>query len=420
MFGNKIVSPKWLFGLGFCLFVMTLLVASRPGQTTATATPLTLAFENFVAPGTLVAPVDITHAGDDRLFVVQQAGQIQIVTADGTVLNTPFLDISDRVYYEQTSFSEQGLLGLVFHPNYANNGYFYVNYTSEPDGLMTHIARFSVTADPNIADPNSEQILLAIEQPYPNHNAGDLAFGPDGYFYIPMGDGGDANDPQHFAQDPQSLLGKMLRLDVDNGSPYAIPPDNPFVNDPNVRDEIWAIGLRNPWRISFDRLTGDLYLGDVGQADWEEVDFHPAGTSAGQNYGWSCYEGNHLNPNSTQPNCGPAGDYTAPIFEYDHNSGDCAITGGFVYRGSRYLQMFGRYLFTDYCSGTFRDLVRDEQGQWQSNTYTNLQNFGYVTMGEGYDGELYVSEWGSGAIHHLTDASTPSDFSFLPVVTNGQ
>ena len=411
----SLFSPKQLLGLGFCLLVMVM--STRPGQSTTTASPLNLAFETFVVGGPLVAPVDIAHAGDDRLFVVQQAGQIRVVESDGTVLDTPFIDISDRVYYEQTSFSEQGLLGLVFHPDYANNGYFYVNYTSEPDGLMTHISRFSVTSDPNIADPDSEQLLLAIGQPYPNHNGGDLVFGPDGYLYIPMGDGGSANDPDHYAQNPQSLLGKILRIDVNNGSPYAIPPDNPFVNDPNVLDEIWAIGLRNPWRVSFDRLTGDLYIGDVGQESWEEVDFYPAGTPAGQNYGWSCYEGNHLNPNSTQPNCGPAGDYTAPIFEYSHNDGDCAITGGFVYRGSRYLEMSGRYLFTDYCSGTFRDLVRDAQGQWQSNNYTNLQNFGYVTMGEGVDGELYVSEWGSGAIHHLTEDTTPTDFSFLPVIT---
>ncbi|TAE46171.1 MAG: hypothetical protein EAZ89_20620, partial [Bacteroidetes bacterium] len=235
-------------------------------------------------------PVDIASAGDSRLFVVEQRGTIQIINADGTMLTTPFLDIDARV---NSTGNEQGLLGLVFHPNYALNGYFFVNYTRSPSGY-TRVSRFQTTAaNPNIADPNSELVLLEIEQPYENHNAGDLAFGPDGYLYIPMGDGGSGGDPGNRAQNGLTLLGKMIRIDVNAGFPYTIPPSNPFLNDPGVRDEVWSIGLRNPWRFSFDRLTGDMWIADVGQGIYEEINVEPAGSAGGLNYGWRCYEGAH-------------------------------------------------------------------------------------------------------------------------------
>ena len=233
------------------------------------------------------SPVDITNAGDERLFVVEKSGRIKIVLPDGTVLPTPFLNINPIV---GSAGSEQGLLGLAFHPNYASNRYFFVNYTNNSGD--TEIARYETDpANLNQALSNSGTVIMTIDQPFNNHNGGDIAFGPDGYLYIGMGDGGSGGDPGDRSQDPQELLGKMLRIDVDNGSPYGIPPDNPFINDTTVLDEIWAIGLRNPWRYSFDRETGDLWMGDVGQNEREEIDMQLASSTGGENYGWRCYEG---------------------------------------------------------------------------------------------------------------------------------
>ncbi|MEX0966497.1 MAG: PQQ-dependent sugar dehydrogenase [Bacteroidia bacterium] len=266
---------------------------------------------------------EVTHAGDSRLFVTEQPGLIRIVTADGDLVATPFLDISARVEDEE---NEQGLLGLAFHPDFKTNGYFYVNYTSEPDGA-THISRFSVAAsDSNVADPGSELILLTQSQPFENHNAGALHFGPDGYLYFGLGDGGSAGDPEENAQDGSTLLGKMMRIDVDGTSPYEIPATNPFVGNPAVLDEIWAMSLRNPFRFSFDRQTGDMWLPDVGQDDWEEINFEAAGGPGGMNWGWDCYEGDH----SFEPqDCGSMGDYDFPVFEYPNNATyGCAILGG--------------------------------------------------------------------------------------------
>jgi uncharacterized repeat protein (TIGR01451 family) len=358
-------------------------------------------------------PVGITHTspGDDRLFVVEQAGTIWIVSPEGVVLPVPFLDITGRV---DASSNEEGLLGLAFHPDYATNGYFYVNYTNTTaDVRRTRISRFSVTGDPNVADPASEDILLTVEQPYANHNAGDIHFGPDGYLYIPLGDGGSAGDPDDNAQDLGLLLGKISRIDVDatSGNPpdcpgigsghYTVPGDNPLSDGPGgVCDEIWAAGLRNPWRSSFDRLTGDLYIADVGQNDWEEVDVQPAASTGGENYGWRCYEGDH--PYNTA-GCGPIGNYTFPVFEYSHADG-CSITGGYVYRGSRYPAMYGRYLLADYCSGNFWDLAPVD-GSWQVTMHTNLVAFGYVAFGEDAQGELYVVNRASGTIYTLVENS---------------
>jgi glucose/arabinose dehydrogenase len=350
-------------------------------------------------------PVDISHAGDERLFIVEKDGRIRIIDGSGNVLATPFLDITDRVL---AGFSERGLLGLAFHPDYASNGYFYVNYTAINGNGDTRISRFERDpGNPNLADPNSEVVVLQIDQPFNNHNGGELIFGPDGYLYIGMGDGGLANDPQNNSQTPTTLLGKMLRIDVDNQDPglnYAIPPDNPWADPADgVRDEIWAFGLRNPWRFSFDRLTGDMWIGDVGQGEWEEIDFQPAGSAGGENYGWRCYEGNHP---AVTSGCGPMSDYDAPVFEYSHSAtGGCSITGGFVYRGCDFPNLWGHYLYVDYCTGQFWALAPDGMGGWQNFTLSNLANLNYVTFGEDFEGELYVAALGQGRIYRITEIS---------------
>ncbi|MCB9264631.1 MAG: PQQ-dependent sugar dehydrogenase [Lewinellaceae bacterium] len=341
-------------------------------------------------------PVDIAHAGDERLFIVEKAGRIRIIDGGGVILAQPFLDIDSRV---NSQASERGLLGLAFHPDYAGTGYFYVNYTNNSGD--TRISRFSVLPDnPNRADPNSERILLEVDQPFSNHNAGDLNFGPDGYLYFGLGDGGSANDPGNRAQNRQNLLGKMLRIDVDNGNPYSIPEDNPFADDDFTLDEIWAIGLRNPWRFSFDRLTGEMWIGDVGQDTWEEVNHQLPGSAGGQNYGWRCYEGQEsFNPNG----CSSPGEYTFPVHTYRNTSSiGCSITGGYVYRGSEYPDMYGYYLFTDYCSGRFWSLSPDGQGGWQEAELANLANNQFVTFGEDKGGELYVAAISDGDIFRLT------------------
>jgi glucose/arabinose dehydrogenase len=312
---------------------------------------------------------------------------------DGAVMPTPFLDIISLV---NSSGSEQGLLGLAFHPRYSENGFFYVHY-SDLNG-DTAIARYQVSADPNVADPTTASMLLQIDQPYSNHNGGHLLFGPDGYLYIGMGDGGSGGDPHGNGQNPTALLGKMLRIDVDGGSPYAIPWDNPFVNTPDARGEIWATGLRNPWRYSFDRLTGDLYIADVGQNEYEEVNFAPLGTS-GLNYGWNRMEGTHC---FRADDCDRDG-LVLPIGEYDHDEG-CSITGGNVYRGSAYPALFGGYFFGDFCSGRIWSLHRDAGGAWIQTEL--LESDAEISaFGEDTNGELYLTSMGDGAIYQLTAAA---------------
>lgn len=340
------------------------------------------------------SPVCITNAGDSRLFVVEQDGIINIIHEDGTI--TEFMDINSIV---GSSGSEQGLLGLTFHPDYADNGYFYVNYTNNSGN--TRISRFSVDAvNPDLGNPASELNLKTITQPYSNHNGGDLCFGPDGYLYIGMGDGGSGGDPGNRAQDTTSqLLGKMLRLDVNTTSPY-IPASNPYVGI-SGDDEIWAYGLRNPWRFSFDRLTGDMWIGDVGQGEWEEVDFQPASSTGAINYGWRCYEGNHEYNMAT---CGGLSNYTFPVFEYDHSfdAGGYAITGGYVYRGSEFAGMYGYYITCDYVTGNFWTLYPDGTGGWIDEFYPALQS-DVSSFGEGVDGELYACNLSSGEIYHIVD-----------------
>ena len=336
-------------------------------------------------------PLYVTHAGDERLFVVEQAGRIRIVR--GTELAPqPFLDISDRVASSQL---EQGLLGLAFHPDYKQNGYFFVNYTNLAGD--TQIARFQVNAqDPETAVPASEVILLTLDQPYPNHNGGQLAFGPDGYLYVGVGDGGSANDPLNSGQDPSTLLGTLLRLDVDPQLAGAgIPADNPFVGNSERRGEVWAWGLRNPWRFSFDRLTGNLFIADVGQNLWEEINLQQANSPGGENYGWNIMEGSHC---FLGAGCSSEG-LELPIFEYDHPSG-CSVTGGYVYRGEQFLPLYGNYFLGDFCQGTIWRLFPNEDGSWSSAVVLDT-NHVISSFGEDVAGELYLTDHTTGSLYQI-------------------
>jgi glucose/arabinose dehydrogenase len=330
----------------------------------------------------LELPVVVAHAGDGsgRLFIAQQGGVIRIFD-EAQLLPAPFLDLSSSV----SSGNEQGLLGLAFHPDYETNGFFYVNLTDVAGD--TQILRFTVSVDANVADPGSAVPLLSVDQPFANHNGGQLAFGPDGKLWIGLGDGGSAGDPGDRAQSRSTLLGKILRVDVDQGLPYAIPPDNPFVADPGARGEIWALGLRNPWRFSFDRLTGDLFIADVGRTR-EEVSFEPASSGGGRNYGWRRMEGTHcFNPAS---NCDD-GSLVLPILEYSHSLG-CSITGGYRYRGAEMPEHFGTYVFGDFCSGRIWGGTENvETGAWTSTELVDSDLL-ISTFGEDEQGELYVAD----------------------------
>ena len=343
------------------------------------------------------SPVDIQHAGDGRLFIVEQRGTIRIIDENQEVLNDFFLDIRASV----SAGGERGLLGLAFHPQYDENGYFFVNYTGN-DG-DTRVSRFTRSgADPNLADASSEAQIIEIDQPFGNHNGGGIAFGPDGYLYIGMGDGGNANDPFRNGQDPMSLLSKMLRIDVDTGMPYSIPEDNPYARDDFTADEIWAFGLRNPWRFSFDRMTGDLYMGDVGQNEWEEINFQEASSGGGENYGWRCYEANQ--PYFSDDECPDAQDLTFPIHAISHvQSNDCSVTGGYVYRGCEWSYFFGKYIYGDYCSGQMYYLYRNESDEWVNEELIDVTNFQLSTFGEDFTGELYLAYLGQGRVYRIND-----------------
>jgi glucose/arabinose dehydrogenase len=336
-------------------------------------------------------PVVVAQAGDGsgRLFIAQQGGQIRLF--DGTrLLPVPFLDLSSFV----SRGSEQGLLGLAFHPGYETNGFFYVNLTDAAGD--TQILRFTASADPDIADPASAVPLLAVDQPFANHNGGQLAFGPDGKLWIGLGDGGSAGDPGDRAQSGSTLLGKILRVDVDLGLPYAIPEDNPFIADSAVRDEIWALGLRNPWRFSFDRLEGDLFIADVGQNVWEEVSLEAAASGGGRNYGWRRMEGSHcFDPAS---GCNEAS-LVLPILEYSHSFG-CSVTGGYRYRGSEMPDHFGTYFFGDFCSGRIWGGIESaETGSWTATELLDSELL-ISTFGEDERGELYAADL-NGALYRI-------------------
>lgn len=367
-------------------------MTATPGDSPAAFDPqrVTIALEQ-VGSG-FSGPLYVTHAGDGsgRVFVVEKRGVIRLLE-DGRA----FLDISDRV---QSRGSEQGLLGLAFHPDFAANGRFFVHY-SDRNG-DTVIARFEVGPNADAADPGSEQIILRQDQPAANHNGGEITFGPDGYLYIGLGDGGGANDTFGNAQRRDTLLGKLLRIDVDSGDPYAVPADNPFVNDPAFRPEIFAYGLRNPWRFSFDRATGDLYIADVGQNRYEWVHYRPAGEQGGENFGWPILEGFHCLSGAT---CDRAG-LTEPVIDYDHSLG-CAITGGYVYRGRQYPAIDGVYFFGDYCSGRVWAMSRDDAGQWQATEMLQA-NIQLSSFGEDEAGEIYVTDLRGGGVYRLTASVT--------------
>jgi glucose/arabinose dehydrogenase len=344
-------------------------------------------------------PIYLTNAADGsgRVFIVEQGGVIYVTDSDMSDLGI-YLDVSALVSAEANSsgYTERGLLGLAFHPAYASNGTFFINYTDRRG--TTVIARYTTSADnPNEADPNSAEIIFTQPQPFPNHNGGHMAFGPDGYLYVSLGDGGSANDPLGAGQSLDVLLGKILRLDVNPETGYAVPADNPFANGGGL-PEIWAYGLRNVWRFSFDRATGDLYLGDVGQNKWEEINFQPADSRGGENYGWSAFEGSHVfnqNASATNP--------VLPIAEFEHsNANGCSITGGFVYRGSNLPTMQGVYLYSDYCSGRIWIAYRDASDTWQSQVFLEA-GVAVSSFGEDEAGELYVVGYG-GEIYRLDAA----------------
>ncbi len=333
-----------------------------------------------VASG-LDRPVHLTApAGDPRLFVVEQPGRIRIV-AGGRLLAKPFLDLTDRV----RSGGERGLLSLAFDPHYARNGRFFANYTGSRG--ETEIVRFTVSGDPDIADPASARTVLTVEQPYANHNGGHLIFGPDGLLYAGMGDGGSANDPHGNGQNPRTLLGKILRLDVrgagDGKVPYAIPPGNPF-SAGGGRAEIWAIGVRNPWRLWIDPETRRLYVADVGQNRWEEVDVAPL-DAAGLDYGWNVMEGDHC---FRTADCDTAG-LTRPVLDYGHGEG-CSITGGLVYRGRGVPALDGVYLYADYCGGWIRGFRWADGRAIERRTWVPARVGSISSFGEGGDREAYV------------------------------
>ena len=350
---------------------------SDPAAQNVTSFPNSGNYIWWIVTKDLDFPVDIqpTHSGLGRLYIIEKHGTIRAFV-NNQLEPEPFLNIEDRV---NEGLSEKGLLGLVFHPNYEQNGYFYVNYTGS--GGDTRISRFQAVNGKG--DPNNEVILMTVKQPYPNHNGGGLAFGPDGYLYIALGDGGLAGDPHKNGQNTSVMLGKILRIDVNNGNPYSIPSDNPFGN------EVWAYGLRNPWRISFDKATGDLYIGDVGQGKWEEIDYLPAGTS-GANFGWSVVEGNHDYDGEAQAN------FTPPIAEYSHDEG-CSVTGGYVYRGTL-PGLNGIYMYADYCRGTIWGALQVD-GQWQSQVMFEPDER-ITTFGQDEFGEMYFAS-DSGNIYKL-------------------
>ncbi len=395
----------WIFVAGLAVAlaacgVATPTVSQAPGSTNP---PLPTGPDHLalqaVATG-LDHPFGIVNAGDGsgRLFVNEQAGTVSVVAPDGTVAATPFLDIRSRVL----AGSERGLLGLAFHPGFPASGRIYVDYTRQPDGA-TVISEFTATADR--AEAASERILLVIAQPFANHNGGQLAFGADGYLYVGMGDGGSGGDPNGNAQNPAVLLGKILRIDVDGAPsaprPYAIPPTNPFApggSDPGGgAPEIWAYGLRNPWRFSFDPANGDLYIGDVGQSSWEEVDRQPGDSSGGENYGWNVMEGRHCYGGSCDQR-----PYVMPVAEYGHDAG-CAVTGGYVYRGTAQPALDGVYVFGDYCSGTVFTLQVDEGTVTPKPVLSSGKQISAFGVGE--DGEIYLADVGGGGIYRVTVGS---------------
>jgi len=401
-----------LFGIGLLTFAISFAVnryVPAIAQAKDSNRHITL---SQIAEG-LNRPVSLTNTNDSsgRLFIVEQRGRITIM--NNGILSDSFLNIEDRVKSPANGGgNEEGLLGLAFPPGYNEKGYFYVYYTMLSGDNV--IARFSLDDNPNSADPASEEQILVLPHPtYTNHNGGQLNFGPDGYLYISTGDGGGGGDPQDNAQDPSSLNGKILRIDVENEPPdgenYAIPGDNPFVGDAAYLPEIWALGLRNPWRFSFDRLMGDLYIADVGQNSLEEVNFQPADSPGGENYGWNIFEGDQCYSGGT---CDPTG-MTMPVHTYPTITPECAITGGYVYRGSEYPNLQGLYIFGDFCSGKIWELHKNNDA-WEHELLIDT-DLRISTFGEDEEGKLYVADMVTGILHKIV--AIQFDYSyFLPMI----
>ena len=362
-----------------CALVGTMLGAASCSDS-QTPPPLPQDINVVVVASGLSSPLFLTApTGDARLFVVEQTGRIRVIK-NGQVLATPYLDVTAKI----TCCGERGLLGLAFHPAFATNGFFYINYTGA--GGNTVIERYHATPAADVAEANSASLVLGFTQPYSNHNGGMLAFGPDGMLWIGTGDGGSGGDPQNYGQSLNTLLGKMLRIDVNvAGAPYGIPANNPFVGSGTNRPEIWGWGLRNPWRYSFDRANGTLYIADVGQGAWEEVHV-VSPTQSSVNYGWRIMEGNHCYGAST---CDRSG-LNIPVHEYGHTGGSCSITGGYVYRGNAVPNLRGRYFYSDYCTGFLRSF-RMENGQAVEHVEWDVGALGSVlSFGEDAAGELYI------------------------------
>jgi glucose/arabinose dehydrogenase len=359
---------------------------AQPGAAAAAERPA-IRLAPVVTSG-LVSPLFVTHAGDGsgRLFVVEQPGRVRVVAPGGTLLPTPFLNLTDRVL----AGGERGLLGLAFHPGYEANGRLFVSYTRQPDGASV-VSELAVSGDPNAASPSSERVLLVVPQPFANHNGGMIAFGPGGLLFVALGDGGSAGDPGNRAQNPQELLGKILRIDVDGGGqPYGIPADNPFASGGQGRPEIYALGFRNPWRFSFDRRTGQLYAGDVGQTAFEEIDV----VRRGANYGWRIMEGRSCYPPGTS--CSRAG-LAPPLTVYGHSGGRCSVTGGYVYRGRAVRALAGTYLYGDFCTGEIFGRI-DRRNRVLLDTDLRIASFG-----EDEAGEVYVVDI-RGGVHRIVRA----------------
>ena len=376
----------------------------------------------FVA--TISSNLGVRHASDQtgRKFVPAQGGTIRIIDDQDNLITLPFLDISSKL----TSGGERGLLGLAFHPDYKNNGYFFVNYTKNGSNFGdTIIERYQVSQnDPNVADPNSGTLLMRIEQDFSNHNGGNILFGPDGFLYIGMGDGGSGGDPNGRSQNLTSALGKMLRIDVDNDNPpsnpapgqdgaacpqesdnYAIPASNPSFSTPGACPEIWAYGLRNPWRWSFDKENGDLYIGDVGQNAYEEINYQPAASTGGEHYGWNCREGFHSYSNQCSISISSM---TDPILEKSQAGGRCSITGGYNYRGP-VESLQNKYIYGDYCSGQL--WVAENNGSWVEDEWTGHGASGNIkSFGEDEAGNIYITS--SNSIYRITGDVAPTDIIF--------
>jgi glucose/arabinose dehydrogenase len=360
------------------LWIAAIVACSSDSGTGPSPLPGNFTIQLIEVASGLSSPLYLTSpANDSRLFVVEQAGRIRIIK-NGQVLAQPFLDIVSRV----SSGGERGLLSVAFHPSYAANGFFYVNFTDLAGN--TRVERFKVSSNPDVGDASSSKLILGVTQPFANHNGGLNLFGPDGMLYIGLGDGGSGGDPQGNGQRTNTLLGKILRIDVDNGDPYSIPSGNPFANQSGARPEIWAFGLRNPWRFSFDRTAGLLFVADVGQGSLEEIDVVPT-TRAGVNYGWNIMEGSSCFGSGS---CSTAG-LEPPVIEYNHSGGACSVTGGYAYRGSAIPELAGHYFYSDYCAGFLRSFLYSngaatDQRTWDVGTIGSVTSFGEDAAGEMY------------------------------------